>query len=298
MESHAHFRLRPECEVCGSQSRATALSRPFNDPTVLTFLQTYYAGAIDESMLAGAQYEIARCNACSFHWQFAILKDHGLKALYEQWIDARASCDKRRSGELSIPAAYAKEMVTVGAFARKAPSDIRVLDHGMGWGYWCRMAIAFGFEAHGTEMSVERRNHAAGMGVIPANIETLPTAYFDFINSEQSFEHIPRPTENLRKLAAALRPGGVVRIAVPDAEASIQHLQLRSWSASKDALHPLEHINAFTHRSLERLGKEAGLRPVQPPTFPMLAGDVRAVLRGFLRAVRKSHTTTMYFQKS
>lgn len=299
MQEHPHFRHRPACEVCENSGVTIVLSRSFGDPSVAGFLETYYAGAVDKGMLEGATYEIARCDECGFHWQRSVLKDDGLAALYGRWIAAGQSHEKRKSGDLSLYGGYAREMGYVTAFARKAPRNIRVLDHGMGWGYWCRMAIAFGFEAHGTELSEERRTHAAGMGVHIADIGALPPDFFDFINSEQSFEHIPEPGTNMKRLARSLRKGGVLRVAVPDAGRDTAALSRPDWKAAKDAFHPLEHINAFTRPALVRLGAEAGLTPVRRPVFPIFAWNVPSLIRGFLAPFYYARRgTIVYFRKA
>jgi SAM-dependent methyltransferase len=297
MAQHSHFEARPLCEICGSETWTIALSRAFTDPAVLRFLRTYYAGSVDEAVLADGKFEIARCSKCDFHWQLWILNAAGLATLYEKWIDSESSCNKRTSGDAKVFSAYGKEMLVVGAFADQNQHQLRVLDHGMGWGYWGRMAMAYGFEAYGTELSVRRRAHSAGMGVKVVELDQLPAEFFDFVNSEQSFEHIPRPRENMQKLARAIRVGGILRVAVPDATESISHLANPNWRAAKDALHPLEHINAFTPSTLERLGREAGLQPVTPPAYPMFASSVRDHVRLLWRSIVPRQTTTKYFRK-
>ncbi|MCP4388177.1 MAG: hypothetical protein GY802_07770, partial [Gammaproteobacteria bacterium] len=37
------------------------------------------------------------------------------------------------------------------------------------------------------------------------------------------------------------------------------------WSPALDAIHPLEHINCFTRKTLVDMAAGAGLRPVSPP---------------------------------
>jgi hypothetical protein len=297
MAQQSHFEARPLCETCGSESWTVALSRAFADPAVLSFLRSYYGGSVDEAVLSDVKFEVARCSKCDFHWQFWILNAAGLATLYEKWIDSESSCNKRSSGDATVFSAYGKEMLLVSAFADQDHQQVRVLDHGMGWGYWGRMAMAYGFEAYGTELSVQRRAHATAMGVKVVELDQLPAEFFDFVNSEQSFEHIPEPRKNMKKLARAMRVGGILRVAVPDATDSISRLADPNWRATKDALHPLEHINAFTPSSLERLGREVGLQPVSPPAFPMIASSARDLVRLLWRRIMPRQTTTKYFRK-
>lgn len=46
---------------------------------------------------------------------------------------------------------------------------------------------------------------------------------FDWILSSHNIEHIPNPIRFLRQCAAVLRPGGVLRLAVPDKRACFDH---------------------------------------------------------------------------
>lgn len=264
----SHFISRPDCEVCGSSQKSTLISKPFTAPAIWDFLERYYASRIDREALAGAPYEIARCQQCGFMWQTYILDDQWMEVLYSQWIAAAGSLDKKRQSELAVFANYAREVYTVGRLLGKPPHLIHVLDYGMGWGYWCLMAKAFGFEAYGIELSQERIDFAARNGIQALDLDDLSDPQFDFINCEQVFEHIPRPLEHLTRLTEVLNPGGIMRIAVPNAARKAASLADPDWRAAKDAFHPLEHINAFTHQSLRELARRAGLHVIPSPILP------------------------------
>jgi SAM-dependent methyltransferase len=297
-DDHPHFRLRLACEVCSRPEKTILLSKAFLDPVVYGFLTEYYAGRIDPEVLSGADYEIARCNGCGFMWQTAILRDRDLGRLYSEWIVSGESREKRLGSDHGLYSGYAREMGHIAAFARKRPREIAVLDHGMGWGYWCRMATAFGFRAYGTELSEERQEYARTFGAEIVSIDALPGAHFDFVNSEQSFEHIPNPGQSMKKLAAALKAGGVMRVAVPDAGWGVKRLGSPAWRARKDAFHPLEHINCFTHGALRRLGREAGLSPVMRPMFPVVATGPGGLVRSFVAPLfYRFAGTIQYFRK-
>ncbi len=87
--------------------------------------------------------------------------------------------------------------------------------------------------------------------------------------ADQVFEHLPKPRETLEELAQTLRPGRILRIAVPNGEGLDRDMRRTDWQASKDALHPLEHINCFTSRTLKTLASCAGLTLLDiPPSRP------------------------------
>jgi SAM-dependent methyltransferase len=52
-----------------------------------------------------------------------------------------------------------------------------------------------------------------------------PDRRFDWILSSHNIEHIPNPVRFLRQCAAVLRPGGVLRLAVPDKRACFDHFR-------------------------------------------------------------------------
>jgi SAM-dependent methyltransferase len=61
-------------------------------------------------------------------------------------------------------------------------------------------------------------------------------------------EHLPRPAEALERIAALLRPGGIVWMALPDAGSLVARgLRARWWSVIPT------HVQFFTRRSIRTL---------------------------------------------
>lgn len=299
MEQRATFIERPICDVCGSSESTVVVNKPFLDPAVWGFLNTYYEGRISPEALEGGQYEISRCRRCGFLWQRWVLSDHWLGVLYEQWITPAESHASRRSAGIDLYAGYARDMLLFTKLIGKKPADMAVLDFGMGWGTWSLMAKAFGFRSFGHELSPERVAFAQEQGI--EVLESLDgiAQRFDVIVSEQCFEHIPRPRETLEKLSSLLLPGGILRISVPDANRSISKLSQPGWIAAKDAFHPLEHVNAFTHDTLQQFGRSAGLTPIRWPLFPLVATSPMMFVRSLMVPLwHRFRSTHAMFRKS
>lgn len=270
------FLYRPACEVCGGEQAQVLLSTPFTDPKVWTFLHRYYQGRIQPEDVQGAPFEVAHCPRCGFLWQRHILDDEGMAALYSRWISPEESLAKRTEADAGLFARYAEEMQAIARHTGKPPHTTRVLDFGMGWGHWLQMARAFGFQATGVELSEQRLAYARNQGLeVTPNLDQLPLESFDFINAEQVFEHIPNPLETLRRLTQLLTPKGALRIAVPNAFRIPRQLANPRWQAAKDAIHPLEHINGFRHRSLQTLARQANLTPTHQPLLRTHRPDLR-----------------------
>lgn len=289
------FVARPTCELCGTASPKTLLKKPFTNSAISHFLAEYYAGRVPTNLLNNAVYEIVKCQHCGFIWQAHILNDAGMNELYDKWISAEDSLKKKQKAGIG---GYKRQISLIkNLFPGKTPADIQVLDFGMGWGFWCQAAMAQGYPVIGVELSPSRVQYARQQGVtIAENLTDLAGKQFSFINAEQVFEHIPQPLETLKTLAAYLQPRGVVRIAVPDGAGIEQELAQPDWSTSKNAVHPLEHINTFTHTTLLKLGENAGLRVIPQPL--QRGGGLRTWGRSAAVSLyRQFFGTALYFQK-
>jgi SAM-dependent methyltransferase len=267
---------------------------PYADPRIWDFMQTFYQGRIPAATKDGT-YALLECTACGFIWQREILSAALSDALYEEWIDAAHSLEKREQAPPVFYHRLARSMGFVREVVGAGPK--RVLDFGMGWGHWCMMANAYCLEAVGVEASARRVAYASAHGVRSVtHLEDVPDASVSFINADQVFEHIPQPLATLQKMTTLLAPGGTVHIAVPDGSETASHFARPDWTASKSPWQPLEHINTFTPKTLCALAERAGLRMVK--LFPL----PQALLRragtllpdSLYLQVRK---TSLYFQK-
>lgn len=157
------------------------------------------------------------------------------------------------------------------SFLDCVPSKLSFLDFGMGWGKWATMAKAFGVNSFGMEISQDRIDYAARTGVESVSWESVPSRSFDLINAEQVFEHIAEPVETLRHLSQGLKPRGLIKISVPTAYDIERRLRIGDWRIDKNhrnslnPVTPLEHINCYSRKSLNRLASSAGLEEVNLP---------------------------------
>jgi len=151
----------------------------------------------------------------------------------------------------------------------KKPHELKLLDFGMGWGLLARIANAYGCQSYGIEISPIKKEYAIKSGVLIANENQLPTSYFDYINADQVFEHIPNPLQTLKKLVISLKDQGVIRISVPNGWNIPAILNDQNWSIPKfqsnslNAIAPLEHINCFNEKSLTALAHHADLKIIR-----------------------------------
>lgn len=302
---------REHCPSCGSPSARTLLSIPYDAPAMDTFLKTYYHRPPDTTPLAGSSYEVVRCESCSLGYQRYVPGPELLQAIYDQWISPTPLERVRARYTLEDYRLLAQEVQFVIEHFGAPPSSTHVLDFGMGWGVWARMALAFGCNAAGSELSVARQEHARAIGIEVLQWDELPGRDFHFINTEQVFEHLVEPAVTLRHLATALRPGGLLRISVPNCRSALRALERKPAFESLStedvrALHPLEHLNGFEARTLEQFGRGAGLTPMRPSLRLLYNGTSgwlrpKAAAKSLLRPLYRHiypKSTVVYFRKS
>ncbi len=259
------FYRRSVCPLCESAGCKILCEIPYGDRTMANFIEQFYQGRVAAEVLSTETYRVVACEQCDFIYQDPILNENGMQALYQDWIDNAQSLHKKQSAKSKLYRQYAGQVHTLTRLFDQRPGQVRVLDFGMGWGYWCRMAQAHGFDVTGYELSPQRSQHARAMGI--QVVDKLPGtgAHFDYIHANQVLEHLPDPLQTLKDLCARLAPGGVVCIRVPDGRGVADILARHGWSPQLDAVHPLEHINCFTRKTLTGMATRAGLTPFNPP---------------------------------
>jgi len=258
------FIERKCCPVCGGVDVEKLYVEPFASGATGRFLEAYYEGRLKVDLLGDAVYELERCAVCLLIYQRFVLDSEGLEFLYEKAIDPEASLAKRTSADKSYSKGLSQDAGYVARFFKtKRASDLDVLDFGMGWGHWCVAARAHGYNVYGAELSENRRKYAQESGVqLCSPLDENNDQRFDFINTDQVFEHLTNPLEILLSLSEKLNQGGILKIFVPDTPKDYRSMKLGGWQPGKDAFHPLEHVNGFSQSSVDYLIRQAGLRPV------------------------------------
>jgi len=82
---------------------------------------------------------------------------------------------------------------------------------------------------------------------------------FDFIYSEETFEHIPNPKETLINLSKNLNNGGFMLLRFPSSFLFKFKLS-KKYQPSSDCAHPLEHINLLRKKSFNKMTEDSNLK--------------------------------------
>ena len=136
----------------------------------------------------------------------------------------------------------------------------RILDIGCGTGRFLDVAQTAGWGAEGFE--IERRcvaeGRARGLTIHDHLFRAadFDASAFDVISSWDVLEHVADPAGLVREMSAALRPGGVVLISVPN----VDSLAVRVLHEANTQFCGYSHVNYFGVLTLGMLLERAGLR--------------------------------------
>lgn len=307
--THPILVRRSSCPGCGHAATRLLFSEALDSPGISRYMREHYHGRVARGF-GGYHYELAQCERCTLAFQALVPAQSLIEEIYDHWLPATEHAVVAARMGLGDYRYLAEQVDFMIGYFKARPGTLKVLDFGFGWAEWARMAAAYGCDVSGAELSQVRIEHAKSVGIRIVDPDALPQGEYHFIHTEQVFEHLLEPGAILQRLAAALRPCGLLKLSVPNAEKSIRKLLgTRSFSALSDddimAIAPFEHINAFTPASLEALAKEAGLSLVRPSLRQLYNSSAawmepRAALRALARPVYRHvypKSTFMYFSR-
>ncbi len=281
-----YFTARRKCPCCRSSVCNELYRAPYCSDPMREYLISFYSpqGGVEFEYLQDQDYVLVECADCGLVYQREIPNDFLMRKLYEEWIDPKKCFDLyERTRGIRYFRHLSSEIVRIVSIFDRPPMNLKFLDFSMGWGHWCRIAQSFGCTVHGTEFSQARIDYAKSKGVTVIDYSEIANHRYDFINTEQVFEHLPDIRTPLNYLKGSLKPNGILKINVPNGWDIKQRLKKCDWTApkgSKDSLNliaPLEHINCFNHSSLVVLAQGAGLVPV----YTHVKGAASKQSRGF-----------------
>jgi SAM-dependent methyltransferase len=249
-----------ECWCCGSSSTASSRLSP------LPFLA---------------------CSRCGFAFR-EDLEDAEVHAVYEG-----GKYERMRGEEYlrNLDARRRHARVRLAALAPFVRTG-RLLDVGAAGGAFVSEAARSGFTAQGVEptpaFAALARDHL-GADVRTGTVEAaaFQDGSFDVVTLWHVLEHIPHPGGELARLRAALRPGGLIGIEVPNAGGVLALRQGTAWAS----LEPTVHVGQYTPAALRTLLERAGYVDVRVGTttvWPYLTGLERLKPRELVHRARTS----------
>jgi SAM-dependent methyltransferase len=142
----------------------------------------------------------------------------------------------------------------------KFPRPGSMLDIGCGAGHFLFYMREKGWTVRGVELNSDAAaaGREGGLDIFGGTLHDaeLPSAAFDYVRSNHSFEHIHNPREVLREIRRIVRPGGRLFIGVPN----LAGLMPKMWGPYWWYLGAPVHTYGYTPASISRLLAEEGFQ--------------------------------------
>jgi 2-polyprenyl-3-methyl-5-hydroxy-6-metoxy-1,4-benzoquinol methylase len=235
-------------------------------------------------------YHYFRCRNCRFIFQAPIPDEATIASFYPDSYEIYAETKRSKTKRLQLaylknhknykhlkpsffPSLLSKMSPALGR--TNAPmfrGKGRLLDFGCGNGSFMKKMIAFGWSAQGIEFSSVGVGvcHEQGLNVHHGNLLSapFPDNSFDLITMRHVIEHVPNPSETLKKAAALLDRGGFLFVETPNSQALGRSIFNSGWYANEVP----RHLCLFDSENLEQLGMSVGLELVnaEASTTPKL----------------------------
>jgi 2-polyprenyl-3-methyl-5-hydroxy-6-metoxy-1,4-benzoquinol methylase len=158
----------------------------------------------------------------------------------------------------------------------------KLLDIGCGYGYFLKLASAFGFETYGIDISqhaIKQARKVVNAKFFCSDIQDiLPFAanFFDIITMFDVIEHLEKPYSALQQIHRVLKPRGIFIITTPNMNSLSRRTMGKKWIGFSDETHRI----FYTIYSLEFILKTAGFKVLKRETiFTPLPHAVSKLLR-------------------
>ena len=130
-----------------------------------------------------------------------------------------------------------------------------VLDVGCGLGQFVEVANRCGWKAEGLELSRGAVDFALRHGLAVRDLdffsEEIKANSYDLVTLFEVIEHVPNPSEFIRRSEEVVRPGGLVYLTTPNFASIDRFLLGKHWE-----LIQREHLTYFTPRTIRALVKK------------------------------------------
>jgi SAM-dependent methyltransferase len=212
-------------------------------------------------------FRYVRCGECGLGYQAPQVLEEDLHLLYPPDRYAPHRPPQTRAGRRRGPSGlmrFVRETLALenvgDRVAAALPASARWLDVGCGSGaYLLRLRERFGLETYGVDFSpaAAATARSAGLKVHQGSIHEapFPDGSFDAVSAWWFLEHVPDPSPTLERMAALLRPGGTMLLAVPN----LASLNARLFRTRWYHLDCPRHLTLWTPATLARLHAQAGL---------------------------------------
>jgi SAM-dependent methyltransferase len=236
------------------------------------------------------EFQYGKCSNCGYIQKLLSVEEYrGLPVTYEPGNDAMLMPTEELRELLDIQ----KKRSLIRRLSARVTAKVRpqtLLDIGCGMGGYLWAAQELGIVARGIEPS--ETHSRIGRERLQLDITTAyfgegsaATESYDIIIVSHVIEHIYEQRKFISTAYAALRPGGVMYMATPNANATIARVSGRYWSMLK----PVDHVGLLTPQALRLItppGSESNIWTDEYVWEPAIG--VGSALRNMRRARKPS----------
>ena len=269
MSSSAPLLLtRSSCPGCDLDASSTLIRLDYSDPTIRDYLVDFYAGALDPAPLDGGEFRLDRCHECGLVFQRHVPGPELLEQLYGPGGVAVSNASSLGFDDRLVQAHQVEQAVR---FFARPPESLAVLDFGSGaadGSRWPRPSAARRPGASSTMQGCEGSTNEVTRRW-PWRTWSRARSTTSTPSRWSNTSSIPAPF--CASSSTRSRPGGLLRVSVPNGADIVRRLEVGDWRAPKgspdslNAVAPLEHVNCFDPSSLTLLGESLGLEPFRYP---------------------------------
>lgn len=300
-----YFETRKCCPACMCEDTRLIYQCDFLSEPIKTFIDLKFTPDVLPNF-EEETYILKKCTNCDLIYQERIFNETGMSLLYNKWL-VEGDKEKFDFAESTYNRFiyFSQELLMIAKFFDKEIQDTMLLDYGMGKGQWCAVARDIGYDVTGTDVSDQLLENGRSLGLKVLPLADFSKQKYDFINTEQVFEHLSKPLEVLEQLKNALKPQGIVKISVPygaNVEKRIPHMD---WGVSRShhdfiiPITPAAHINTFSQKSIIKMGGKLGFKPVVPHSifseYSLISAEsLRDLIRSLVRPIYRRYKKFTY----
>lgn len=249
---------RSLCPLTGMAGQIAA-ELPYTSPLFANATRGLPSSAIE-----GLRYTLFYNPSIDFYWQETLPNEIPFDA-------SETPSEHYSTPDLPRFTHATEEAILFRLLLKKTPAP-KVFDFGMGEGWWLRMMLAYGMDAHGFDTWPHAIDICKKYGITHQTLENYPDNFFDIINAQEVFEHLPNPLQAAQLIYSKLRSGGFVKISTPGdkkikqkllALKSGQYTMAKDFDNDFDSVYPLQHINLFSSKSMRYMLSQAGFSPAK-----------------------------------
>ena len=197
---------------------------------------------------------IVTCSNCSLSYVNPRLKPEEIIAGYSEGSD-----ETFVSQSSSREATFQSGVKFIEQFAKPG----KILDVGTAGGSFLYSAKKRGWQVYGVEPNkwlCEWAKKKYDIYIQPGTIDDLnyPEGFFDAITLWDVIEHVPNPSEVLRKCHRLLKPGGCIYLNYPDYGSYVSRIMGKRWVFLLSV-----HIYYFTRETIAKILQKEGFSPLK-----------------------------------